>query len=115
MFALDSRHPERPGDFGLLAAAQALEALACLGVETVAHTSAGALLLVVDVPDGLQIGEERLRRQLPDLLARGPADGMVGRDDADELRLPVLGGEALEHVVGVRGEADLQRSDRSLL
>jgi hypothetical protein len=45
------------------------------------------------------------------LLARGPPDGAVGRDDANLFPVPVLGGQALENIVGVRGVTDLQGAE----
>jgi hypothetical protein len=51
MFAPQDEQP-------LLAAAKSLELGACLRVEAVAHPPAGSPLLVIHVPDGLELREE---------------------------------------------------------
>ena len=51
---------------------------------------------------GVELGEERPRRELPHLGAGGAAHGLVGGDDGDLLAAPVLGGEPLDQRVGVR-------------
>src|SRR5688572_4485222 len=90
-----------------VAAAEPLEPLARLVVEAVAEPGAVRLAMT----RLLQVGHERPGRALLHLLARRAANGEVGRDEADDLALTVLGGKPLEHRVRVGGIADGQRSD----
>ena len=62
-----------------------------------------------------EVGEEPLRGQLPHLLTGDAAHGVIGGDDADPFREPVLGREPLEQVVRVVREADRERPDVTLL
>src|SRR5581483_12284001 len=112
MWAAAHRPPCAGGDASplRLAATQPLEPLARLVVEPLADAARPLLA----VRGGAELGEEGPRACLAHLLARGPAHGRVRGDHEHRLAVAVLGGEALEDVVGVRREAHLQRPHPSL-
>jgi hypothetical protein len=62
-----------------------------------------------------EVAEERVRRDSPSFLPGGGADGAVGGDDGHRLAPAVLGGEALEEIVRVGGEAHGQGPDAHVL
>src|SRR5262245_33977112 len=99
----------------LLASPETLEPLSRLRIEAIPQAGAAPSLLVLAVLLGLEIAQERPRRELAYLLARDAPDDGIRGDEADELRAAVLGGQALEHVVRVVGVADGQRTDVALL
>ena len=80
-----------------VAAAEPLEPCARLVVEAVAEPGAVRLLMA----RLLQVGDERAGRSLLHLLPRGAADREVRGDEADDLAGAVLGGQPLEHRIGV--------------
>src|SRR4051812_16960353 len=62
-----------------------------------------------------ELAQEGLRRDPPRLLARGPTDGSVRRDDPHLLLPAVLRREALDEGVRVRVEPDLEGAIRGLV
>src|SRR5215213_6217561 len=88
-----------------LAATEPLEPRARLGIQRVREPR--ALLLLV--PRLLQVGEEGSGRALLHLLPGRTEDREVGRDQADDLAVAVLSGEALEQRVRVQSVPDRER------
>ena len=106
----------RVGPRQRLAAAEALEALARLGVEPVAEPRSRPPLLRLGIAMArrLELGQEAPRGDLQHLLPRHAAHRVVGGHDADLLGAAILGREALEEVVRMRGPPHLERSDSAL-
>src|SRR5688572_27696358 len=59
----------------------------------------------------LELADERSRRDPPRLRARGRSYRAIRGDDRHGLRGAVLGREPFDQVVGMLGEADLERAD----
>src|SRR5581483_945726 len=89
----------------LLAAAQPLQAGTGLLVELPGEASRQ----VVAVLGRREVAEERLRRELRHLGARGGGDGRVAGDQGDALVAAVLRREPFEQRVGVRGVPHRER------
>jgi hypothetical protein len=94
-----------------LASTKAFKALAGLGVETVAHTARCCF----GVLGGGEVAEERPRGELSHVLARCAEYRRVGGDEADKLRCAMLGRQALDKGVRVRGESDFERAQRAVV
>ena len=90
------------------AAAHSLELLPRLVVERVAEM----MRRLLAVRDGFHLADEGCGRALLNLLTRRAAHRAVGGDEADDLGGPVLGGESLEHRVGVLRVTHLERAVR---
>src|SRR5256885_15875365 len=90
------------------AASQTLELGARVVVEPVADAARGLL----DMPRRAELRQKCARAGLLDALAGRAPHGGVGGDDEDLLTVTVLGGEAFEHVVRMRGVPDGELSDR---
>ncbi len=113
---MSSRRSDDPGrGLLVLGPAKTLELLAGLLVESIADATAGSPLFPLSMSRRLEVDEEEPGRKRAYFLAGHPADGVVRRDDADELVDPVRGGEPLEQIVGMRGVAHGQRTDLTVL
>src|SRR5579859_3951264 len=89
------------------AAAQLLEAGERLSVEAIAQLR-GTLQLAAG---RLEVAQEGLRAEGLYRSARGALDSRIRRDDADLSSRAVLRRQALQELVGVVGEPDLERPD----